>query len=270
MTDANSRMTSLSGRLTLAHLLADQSAKAILPHFRRVIAVENKLGRAGYDPVTAADRNAERIIAKLIGKAYPEDGLIGEEFGASNAAARFRWVVDPIDGTRSFIMGQPLWGTLIGLLDGPSPVIGLMNQPYTGERFFGSAQGAFFRRGASPSRRLRSRKGVQLADAILTSTHPDLMQDADADAFRRLSAEVRMTRFGGDCYNYCLVAAGFVDTVVEAGLKTYDIVALIPIIEQAGGVVTTWDGAPATDGGRIVASGDRRLHERVLKVLARG
>lgn len=268
MAVAHSTEAQLPAKLAFAHTLADASAKAILPHFRKVIAVQNK-ETVGYDPVTAADRNAETVIVKLITKAHPEDGVIGEEFGRRNEGARFRWVIDPIDGTRAFIIGQPLWGTLIGLLDGPKPVLGVMNQPYTGERFYGSGKGTFLRRGETPARRLKTRTGVKLSDAILASTHPDLMQGPDAVAFAKLSASVRMTRYGGDCYNYCLLAAGFIDVIAECGLKPYDIVALIPIIEAAGGIVTTWDGAPATEGGRIVASGDPKLHDKVLKVLAR-
>lgn len=258
-----------SARANFIHDLADRSAKVILPHFRKVITVDDKDGRQDFDPVTVADRSGERVISQQIAKSFPEDGVIGEEYGTRNAEARFRWIVDPIDGTRAFIIGQPLWGTLIGLLDGETPVLGLMNQPFTGERFYGSAKGAFFKRGAGPARRLKTRSGVKLSEAILAATHPDLMKGDDAAPFARLKASVRMSRFGGDCYNYAMVAAGFIDIVAECGLQSYDIVAHIPIIEAAGGVVTTWDGGPATNGGRILASGDPKLHERALKVLSR-
>ena len=250
-----------------AHLLADTAAKSTLPHFRKIIPVEDKGGRSDYDPVTKADQNAEKAIAKLISRTYPEHGLIGEEFGNRNEGAALRWVVDPIDGTRAFIMGQPLWGTLIGFIDGDRAAIGMMDQPYTRERFWGSAAGAFMRRDDSKPRRLATRTGGKLSEAIVASTAPNLLTGHE-DAFARVSSAARLTRWGGDCYNYCLLASGFVDVIVEAGLKTYDIVALIPIIERAGGRVTTWDGGPAENGGRIVASGDPRLHEKVLKLLA--
>ena len=162
--------SSSSAHLDFAHLLADQSAKAILPHFRKIIAVDDKGTGRDYDPVTAADRNAERVISRLIAKEFPEHGLVGEEFGSRNAEAQFRWVIDPIDGTRAFIMGQPLWGTLIGLLDGDQPVLGMMNQPFTGERFWGSARGAFLRRGAA-SRRLTSRESVTALAGAVSHDH---------------------------------------------------------------------------------------------------
>jgi histidinol phosphatase-like enzyme (inositol monophosphatase family) len=255
--------------IDFAHLLADQAAKATLPHFRKVIQVQDKGSAEDFDPVTVADKNAERVMSKLIGKHFPSHGLIGEEFGTRNEGARLRWVLDPIDGTRAFIMGQPLWGTLIGLIDGRAPAIGLMAQPFTQERFWGSSAGAFWRRADGPAKRIKTRSGLKIGEAILASTAPNMLKGHEL-AFDRVSAAARMTRFGGDCYNYCLLASGFVDIVIEAGLKTYDVVALIPIIEQAGGVITTWDGKPATDGGSIVASGDPRVHEQVLKLLAKG
>lgn len=255
--------------IDFAHLLADQAAKATLPHFRKVIAVQDKGSTDDFDPVTQADRNAERVMSRLIAKHYPDHGLVGEEFGTRNEGARLRWVLDPVDGTRAFIMGQPLWGTLIGLVDGETPAVGLMAQPFTQERFWGSSAGAFWRRAGGSSRRIKSRTGLKLADAILASTAPNLVKGHES-AFARVSAATRMTRFGGDCYNYCLLASGFVDIIIEAGLKTYDVVALIPIIERAGGVITTWEGKAATHGGRIVASGDPRLHDQVLKLLAMG
>lgn len=255
--------------IDFAHLLADHAAKATLQHFRKVIAVQDKGSAEDFDPVTVADRNAERVMSKLIAKHYPDHGLIGEEFGSHNETARLRWVLDPVDGTRAFIMGQPLWGTLIGLIDGHAPAVGLMAQPFTQERFWGSDAGSFWRRSGGSAKRIKTRTGVKLADAILGSTAPNMFK-GHGDGFERVSAAVRMTRFGGDCYNYCLLASGFVDVIIEAGLKTYDVVALIPIIQRAGGVITTWDGKPATDGGRIVASGDPRVHEQVLKLLAKG
>jgi myo-inositol-1(or 4)-monophosphatase len=256
--------------LDFAHELADLSGTVIRPYFRRPLAVSNKASKGAFDPVTAADKAAERAIAGAIARRWPEHGLLGEEFGRSRAGARLCWVVDPIDGTRAFIMGSPLWGTLVGLLDGETPVLGLMDQPFTGERFWSGEKASYLRAGEGKARRLKTRACPRLADAIVSTTHPDLFEPgAEVQGFARLKARVRMTRYGGDCYGYCLVAAGHVDMVVEAGLKPHDVVALIPIIERAGGRITTWTGEPATEGGRILATGDPRLHQEALAVLNR-
>ncbi len=256
--------------LEVAHSLADASGEAIRPYFRKPITVANKAPEGAFDPVTAADEAAERAIARAITKRWPDHGFIGEEFGNVREGARLRWVVDPIDGTRAFITGSPLWGTLIGLLDGENPVLGLMNQPFTSERFWSSAGEAYVRTGDGRARRIKTRDCSRLADAIVSTTHPDLFaRGKELDAFARLKSHARMTRYGGDCYAYCLLAAGFIDVVVEAGLKPFDVAALIPIIERAGGRITTWEGKPATAGGRIVAAGDQYLHEKLLLMLTR-
>ena len=256
--------------LDFAHTLADLSGPIIRPYFRKPLAVANKAGKGAFDPITEADHAAERAMRQALAERWPAHGLIGEELGSAGEDSRFRWVLDPIDGTRAFIMGSPLWGTLIGLLDGEKAVLGLMDQPFTGERFWSGATAAHFRNGSGKPSRLRTRACARLAEATLTSTHPDLFaKGREADAFARLVARVRMTRYGGDCYGYCLLAAGFVDLVVEAGLKAHDVVALIPIIERAGGRISTWEGGPAIAGGRIVAAGDERLHEQALAILAK-
>jgi fructose-1,6-bisphosphatase/inositol monophosphatase family enzyme len=234
--------------LACAHALADASAAAILPYFRQQIAVENKAGGGGYDPVTAADQAAERAIAAHLRANQPTHGIVGEEFGSHLSEAQYKWVIDPIDGTRSFIMGAPVWGTLIGLLDGANPIMGVMNQPFTGERFWSDGAASF---AASPHTqkptRLKTRPCSSIADAVLASTHPDMFPVA-ADA-------------------YCMLAAGFADVIIECSLQPYDIVALIPIIEHAGGRVSTWDGGSAAGGGRILACGDPKLHDDVLAIL---
>ncbi len=254
--------------LDFAHQLADQSGPVIMRHFRKRIAVDNKQRDGGFDPVTAADKGAEKIIAKALRTRFPDHGLIGEEHGNHKETARYRWVVDPIDGTRSFIMGSPLWGTLIGLLDNDVPLLGLMDQPYTKERFWSDRTAAYARDANGDIKRLKTRPCSSIAEATLTTTHPDLFaKGSELKSFLRLKDTARMTRYGGDCYNYALLAAGFVDIVMESGLKGFDIVALIPIIERAGGRVTTWDGKPATNGGRILATGDPALHEKVLAFL---
>jgi myo-inositol-1(or 4)-monophosphatase len=256
------------GYLDFAHDLADLAAAAILPHFRRRRAVRNKGGALEFDPVTAADRAAERAIRAAIAARYPDHGIVGEEYPRRPGAGRHSWVIDPIDGTRAFIMGSPLWGTLIGLVEDGVPVLGLMNQPFVRERYWGALGRAHMRDPNGKISKLKTRSCGGLRDAVLTTTHPDLFTSrADAAGFERVKKMARMTRFGGDCYGYCLLAAGFVDIVVEAGLKPHDVAALIPIIEGAGGRITTWEGRSAAQGGRIVAAGDEKIHEEALELL---
>lgn len=256
--------------LASAHDMADRTASAILPHFRRPITVDNKAGPKGFDPVTEGDRAAELAISELLAERWPEHGIVGEEFGGRNPEARYRWVIDPIDGTRAFIMGLPVWGTLIGLLDHGAPLLGMMDQPFTGERYWSSGpQASYVRERGGAPRRMRTRSCPDVSQAIFATTHPDLFAEGfEQAAFARLKARARMTRYGGDCYSYCMLAAGFIDIVVEAGLKPHDIVALVPIIEGAGGRITTWDGKPAIQGGRIAAAGDPKLHADLLRLLA--
>jgi myo-inositol-1(or 4)-monophosphatase len=254
--------------LATAHALADRAGAVILPHFRTGFVIDHKGGDL-FDPVTAADRAAEMAIRQALAEFYPSHGILGEEYGALRADADYCWVIDPIDGTRAFIVGQPLWGTLIGLKRGGMPVLGLMDQPFVGERFYSTEHEAFISRGGA-TRPMRARSCPTLREALLTCSSPDLFTtDEERERFETLARAVRLRRFGGDCYNYCLLALGQVDLVVEAGLKAYDILPLMPIIERAGGIVTTWDGGDAKDGGRILAAGDRRLHEAALKVLSR-
>lgn len=264
-------VTPFKALLGFAHELADLAGAAIRPKFRRPIRVDNKAGPGAYDPVSAADTAAERVIAKAIRARFPEHALLGEEFGRQgDADARYRWVIDPIDGTRAFIMGSPLWGSLIGLMDGATPLIGVMDQPFTGERVWASERSAHWRTADGKSRRIATRTCAKLADAVLTTTHPDLFAAGfEAERFAELKGKVRMSRYGGDCYAYCLLAAGFIDIIVETGLKPHDVVALLPILEKAGAVATTWDGAPAHEGGRLVVAGDAKLHAAALKLLGR-
>ncbi len=253
----------------IAHELADAAGAAILPHFRSRLDLGNKAGPGGFDPFTAADRSAEEAIRALLAARLPEHGIEGEEYGMVAPDAELRWVIDPIDGTRAFIVGLPVWGTLIGLLDRGAPVLGLMNQPYTRERFWSVADGSYFRGPDGEQQRLRTRECATLQAAMMSTTDPTMFKIGDEQqAFERVRKHTRAVRYGADCYAYCLLAAGHIDIVVEAGLKPYDIVALIPIIERAGGRVTTWDGGSPTRGGRIIATGDARLHDAALKLLA--
>jgi myo-inositol-1(or 4)-monophosphatase len=266
---AKQKQPTLHELVEFAHFLADASGEAIRPHFRVPLDVSNKEGDRGFDPVTIADQAAERAISAAVASRYPDHGFIGEEDGTRLPDADLRWVVDPIDGTRAFIMGWPMWGTLIGLLKQGKPIIGMMDQPFTRERFWAGPDGAFMRTAETGPTPIKTRPCATLADALLSTTHPDLFgAGGENEAFARLKTKVRMTRYGGDCYGYCLLAAGFVDLIVESGLKTYDVAALIPIVEKAGGRMTTWEGKPATDGGRIIAAGDARVHEQALAGLA--
>jgi len=258
--------------------LAIRSGEAILPFFRTQLSVQDKGGQlrhgaeggtAPFDPVTEADRAAETVIRRLIREAFPDHGILGEEFADEKLDAEHVWVIDPIDGTRAFICGLPVWGTLIGLMKGGQAVLGVMNQPYIGEVFSGNGAKAEVKgpRGARP---LVTRDCTRLAGAHLMTTDPRLFKGAERVAYDAVERQVKLTRYGADCYAYAMLAAGQVDIVIETGLKPYDIVALIPIIEGAGGVVTTWAGASATDGGQIVASATPALHEIVLSVLKDG
>jgi myo-inositol-1(or 4)-monophosphatase len=252
-----------------AEELAELSGKTILPHFRSGLAVDNKLSGGGFDPVTEADRQAETVIRAAIRKRYPEHGIVGEEHGAHTGSSPLTWVIDPIDGTRAFVCGMAQWGTLIALNDGARPIVGVLDQPYTRERWVGANGVTTFRDGQGASRRLQTRRCASLKDAVLTTTSPiGYFDEAEQKAFWALSAHARLTRFGGDCYAYGLLAMGFVDVIVEATLKPWDIQALIPIIENAGGIVTTWDGKPAMEGGQVVACGDASLHAAVCEALA--
>jgi myo-inositol-1(or 4)-monophosphatase len=253
--------------LSTAHALADTAGAVILPYFRTGGAVDHKGGDL-FDPVTAADRDAESAIRGKIAAAYPTHGVLGEEFEPLNPDAEYCWVIDPIDGTRAFILGLPLWGTLIGLTRDGAPLLGLMDQPFTGERFWSGRDQAFFHHGDRTAS-ITVRPCATLGDALLATTSTDFFtSDDEHRRFEVLSRAVRLRRFGGDCYNYCLLAMGHIDLVVEAGLKPFDIVPLIPIIERAGGIVTNWEGGDARAGGRILAAGDKRVHRAAMQVLS--
>ena len=246
--------------------LATVSGDTILPFFRTALSIENKDRHGNFDPVTAADHAAETVMRALIRRHFPDHGIIGEEYGEERADAEYVWVLDPIDGTKSFISGMPAWGTLIALTRFGEPVFGLMNQPFTRERFSGDGGAAQYRGPAGP-RDLRVRACATLAEAVLFTTSPRLMSGADRSAFARVEDAVRLSRYGGDCYAYCMLASGHVDLVIETGLKPYDVMALIPIIAGAGGVMTTWENGSPAAGGRIIAAGDRRVHSEAMAML---
>jgi len=246
--------------------LADVAGEAILPFFRTALAVENKMRKGSFDPVTAADRAAETAMRALIRTHFPAHGIVGEEFDDVKSDAPYTWVLDPIDGTKSFIAGMPVWGTLIGLCKDDAPVYGMMAQPFIRERFTGDGASAKYR-GPAGERKLMTRKCASLDDALMFTTSPHLFSAEEKERYDRVEKHVRLPRFGGDCYSYCMIAAGYVDLVIEAGLDAYDIVPLIPIVEGAGGIVTNWQGESAAKGGRIIAAGDERVHAAALELL---
>ncbi|MBX3566981.1 MAG: histidinol-phosphatase [Rhizobiaceae bacterium] len=246
--------------------IAKAASAETLPRFRSQGAVANKLD-AGFDPVTEADREAERVIRALIREAHPDHGILGEEHGLENAGSRHMWIIDPIDGTRAFISGIPVWGTLVGLTVDGDAVAGLMSQPFTGELFWATEDGAGYE-GPGGARPLATRKVTSLSEAILFTTTPSLFKGAARQRFDRLEQAVRLSRYGTDCYAFAMIAAGQVDIVADPGLQSYDIAALIPLIERAGGVVTTFDGGPAENGGDIVAAATPELHAAARAMLA--
>lgn len=250
--------------LALAGDLADASGAVIAPYFRQHIPTDDK---ADDSPVTAADREAETAIRALIERRRPDDGIVGEEFGNIRTDAEFVWVIDPIDGTKSFIIGRPIFGTLIGLVRNGVPILGLIDQPVAGERWIaGSGHPTTFN--AAP---VRTRPCAALKDAVMATTSPQLFADSQIGRYRSVEGSVKHAIFGGDCYNYGLLAAGHLDLVIEAGLKPYDYCALAPVVREAGGTITDWQGAPVRidSDGTILAAGSPEIHAEALRLLSR-
>jgi histidinol phosphatase-like enzyme (inositol monophosphatase family) len=246
------------------------SGQAILPLFRADHGLEDKGGALGFDPVTEADRGAERVIRKLIAERYPDHGVIGEEYGEDRPDAEFVWLLDPVDGTRAFIAGLPLWTTLISLRVRGEPTLSSIGQPYLDEIFIGSAAGSRLidRSGERP---IRVRPCPKLTDAVIHTTDPNQYFDgAELGAWNQVRAAARLARTGCDAYGYAMVAMGKIDLALDTGLKVWDVEAVIPVIEGAGGIVTQWDGSPArTDGDQFAFAGDRACLEAALVTLKR-
>lgn len=248
-----------------AHRMADAARAAILPFFRTNLAADNKW-QTGFDPVTEADRSAERAMREVLARLRPDDAILGEEYGATAGTSGLTWILDPIDGTRAFMCGAASWGVLIGVSDGQGIIYGLIDQPYTGERFEGGLGRAHLATGAG-LRPLAVRNGVDLAGATLLTTFPEVGTPAEEEAFRRVSGQVRLTRYGLDCYAYGLLALGQVDLVIEAGLQSFDIAAPLAVVQAAGGIVTDWQGGPAHEGGQVIAAASAPLHRAALALL---
>ena len=261
----------LSGLDALLVELNRASAAAILPLFRAEHGLEDKGPAGKFDPVTLADKGAEASIRKLVGERWPEHGVIGEEYGEDRPDAEFVWVIDPIDGTRAFISGLPVWTTLIGLRFQGEPVLGSIGQPYIGELYIGSqAQGSrLISRGQS--RPLKVRPCARLTEALIATTDPvGCFDGAEAGAWTQVRQTARLARTGCDAYAYAMVAAGQMDLVVEAGLKSWDIEAAVPVVEGAGGIVADWRGERVgRNGGQLAIAGDRRCLDEALVALRR-
>ena len=257
----------LNELLKVANEMADAARVATLQFFRgNALATENKETDGGFDPVTLGDRAAERAMRDVLAMRRPDDGIFGEEFGKSSSATGLTWVLDPIDGTRAFVCGMASWGVLISVEDDNGPLLGIIDQPYLEERFIGCGMsGELEWRGGT--RPLRARTGVALEDALLLTTFPEIGTDEERVGFERVRDQVKLTRYGLDCYGYALLALGQVDLVIEAGLSAYDISAPVAVIQSAGGVVTDWQGNPCHGGGRVLAAGSRELHEEALALL---
>lgn len=245
--------------------LARASAVEILPWFRRNAEIDVKAGPV-WDPVTEGDRAGERVIRKMIEERYPEHGIHGEEYGTKEGRSGFTWILDPVDGTRSFICGMPTWATLIGLNFEGKPVVGLMNQPFVGDMFYGNPNGAWLdHRGVSLA--IRTRTGIDLSGATIGTTAPELYSGLDQRGFERLRKKARLTRYGGDAYFFAVMAAGHIDIAMDANLQAYDIAPLLPIVTGAGGVYAEWTGGDAAKGGNVITAGSQALLDEALAVM---
>ena len=251
--------------LGFARSAARAAGDAILPYFRSRMQVTNKLSGQGFDPVTLADQAGERVIRAAIEDAYPDHGIFGEEFGLKSGNG-LTWVIDPIDGTRAFMTGMLHWGVLLALFDGEQPIVGVMYQPYTDELFSGDNESAWYER-AGESQSLVTSACRRVDEACLSTTGIDWLPASKQGRFRQLSQATKLTKMGGDCYLFGMLAMGSLDLGVEAGLNAYDIQALMPIVRGAGGVVTDWEGGNPSLGGTVLASATQALHSEAMTLL---
>ena len=256
----------LSELWPVAEAMADAARAVTLKYFRQTgLSAESKA--AHFDPVTIADREAEAAMRAILARERPDDGILGEEHGVVEGTSGLTWVLDPIDGTRGFISGTPTWGVLIAVGGPKGPALGLVDQPYIGERFMGGGGRAVVE-GPSGRADLLVRDTRELGEATLFTTFPEVGTPEERSGFARVAGEVKLTRYGCDCYAYALLAAGQIDLVIEAGLQAYDIQAPIAVIEAAGGIVTNWAGGPAHEGGRVIAAATPELHAKALDLLS--
>jgi histidinol phosphatase-like enzyme (inositol monophosphatase family) len=252
--------------VSVANALADAARAVILPYFRsKDLTAENKL-TTGFDPVTHADKAAEQEMRDVLARLRPDDAILGEEFGTKSGTSGLTWVLDPIDGTRGFVSGTPTWGVLIAVGDDNGPMIGVIDQPYIGERFLGSPKGAHFK-GPHSAGPIQTRAARALPDATVFTTFPEVGSSQERKGFEAVASHAQLTRYGMDCYAYALLAAGQIDLVIEAGLNSYDIQGPIGLIHGAGGIVTDWTGGPAHNGGRALAAANPEIHAQALAIL---
>jgi myo-inositol-1(or 4)-monophosphatase len=252
--------------MRVAHALADAARPVTLAYFRALdLSAEDK-GGSVFDPVTIADRAAEKAMRAILTKERPQDAILGEEFGHQEGSSGLTWVLDPIDGTRGYISGTPTWGVLISVADENGPLFGIIDQPYIGERFVGGF-GMAEMTGPQGKTSLLCRAPRKLADATVLTTFPEVGSEFEGRSFHAVAGKAKLTRYGMDCYGYALLAAGQVDLVIEAGLNAYDIQAPIAVVQAAGGIVTDWNGQPAHEGGRAIAAANPQIHAEALAIL---
>ena len=246
--------------------LCDLAQTETLTRFREPIGIANKMDE-GFDPVTQADKAAELAIRSRILERFESHGVLGEEFGSVNPEAEYQWIIDPIDGTRAFISGLPTWGTLIGLYKRGKPHAGVMHQPFTDERYICNGETSLLMH-QKTTKKLKTSQVKKVSESTLMTTSPFLFEQAEIANYQRVEAACKMTRYGTDCYAYCLLASGHIELVIEAGLNAYDIAALIPIVERAGGVFTNWQGGDASNGGQVLVAANSQVHKEALHLLA--
>lgn len=256
-------MIDLDAMIALAERLVEASAKEIRPRFRRPIPTERK---ADISPVTEADRSAEQAMRAILKSERPQDGIVGEEYGNSEGTSGLTWVIDPIDGTKAFMTGRPTFVTLLALLEGDRPIVGVIDQPITGDRWIGARGRPTLQNGQLVRARSTT---TEVGDAIFSTTDHGLFPDGDAETYRRVSGACSIRTYGGDGYAYGLLASGWIDVVLESGLKLHDFAALSTVVEGAGGIMTDWSGAPLTakSDGRVLAVGNAALHARLLALI---
>jgi myo-inositol-1(or 4)-monophosphatase len=255
--------------LPFALRLAEAARAQTLPRFASGGCLpEDKSGGAAYDPVTEADREGELAIRRLIEAEHPDHGISGEEFGLREGRGEWSWSLDPVDGTRAFVFGLPTWTTLIALLEDGRPVTGIIDTPVLGELYLGTPSGAWLIRDGGQRAALAASGCARLAEARLTTTDPALFDEAGLEAFVRIREQCRLVRYGLDAYGYARLAAGTIDLVVEAGLKPHDYNALIPVVREAGGMISDWRGGQDYEGGQVVAAASEALLEAALERLA--
>ena len=257
--------TKIKEYLKFSNELADTARKISLFYFKKKFKIVNKK-KYGFDPVTVADIKIQKTLNQLISNKYPNHSIFGEEESYIKND-RYEWCIDPIDGTKSFIQGVPLWGTLISLSEDGKIILGLADIPALNERYIGYLNFSYKIKGNKKTK-LKVSDAVKLSNAILNTTSPYVFANKqDQTSFERLNKKVKVTRLGGDCYNYCLLADGHIDIVVESGLKPWDIRALEPIIKNAGGIINTWEGKEIYDGGRIIACNNSKLFNLSRSIL---